>query len=201
MIRKAIVNDLDQIVDVHLVSFPDSVLSSLGRGFLKTFYKEFIIDDKGCCFVSIGDDGVAGFIVGVISPSDFFKRAFKRKWLHFALCSLRSIIKNPPIIIKLLRRAATHPNKSPKGDNIALLWYIAVLYKKRNKKIGEELVKNFLNELNRRGVEEVILATPRFNNDKVIKFYQKIGFRIKNSITTYEGREMYEFAIKLNDKL
>lgn len=198
MIRKAVIEDLQYIVDVHLASFQGFFLSSLGPSFLKTFYREFLLDEKGCCAISIEDDKVVGFVVGVVNPSKFFRRTFRKRLIPLALGTLNRLVKDPLIIIKLIRRAASYPDKSPRKDNVALLSSIAVLPEYHNKKIGEKLVKEFLREAKNKGADQVTLTTDKFNNDRVVKFYQKIGFKINKTFTSYEGREMYDFTIGLN---
>ncbi len=197
MIRKAGIDDLNEIVDIHLASFGGFFLSSLGPRFLKIFYKEFLVHNKSCCLVSIEDERVVGFVVGVLNPSEFFRCMFKKRLLHLFLGCLNSIMSNPSVVIKLIRRAATYPGKSPRSDHVALLSSIAVLPEYHSKKIGEELVKMFLKEVKGMGADEVTLTTDKFNNDKVIAFYKKLGFTLSKSFVSYEGREMYEFTLQL----
>jgi ribosomal protein S18 acetylase RimI-like enzyme len=199
MIRKASIDDLSQIVDVHLASFDGFFLSSLGPGFLMTFYQDFLLDENGCCIVCDEDGRTVGFVVGVVNPAQYFRRTFRKRFIPLALGTLKSILKDPTLIIKLLNRAITYPDKSPEKDDVALLSSIAVLPEYHNKRIGEKLVVEFIREMKNKGASEVTLTTDKLNNERVIRFYQKMGFKIDRAFKSYEGREMYDFIIGLND--
>lgn len=198
MIRKAEIHDLSQIVDVHLASFEGFFLSSLGPDFLKQFYKDFLLDENGCCIVCDEDGRTVGFAVGVVNPSRYFRRTFRRRLIPLALGTFKSILRDPAIIVKLINRAITYPEKSAKKENVALLSSIAVLPEYHNRRLGEMLVKEFIREAGDKGAMEVTLTTDKYNNDKVIRFYRKMGFKIVRAFKSYEGREMYDFTIELN---
>src|SRR3990167_510789 len=161
MIRKAEIHDLSQIVDVHLASFEGFFLSSLGPDFLKQFYKDFLLDENGCCIVCDEDGRTVGFAVGVMNPAQYFRHTFRKRLIPLALGTFKSILKDPTIIIKLINRAITYPDKSPKKNTVALLSSIAVLPEYHNKKIGEKLVKEFIREAKYKGAEEVTLTTDK----------------------------------------
>lgn len=199
MIRKAIIDDLDKIVDIHMASFDGFFLSSLGPGFLKTFYKDFLLDENGCCIVCDEDGRTVGFAVGVMNPAQYFRHTFRKRLIPLALSTIKSILRDPAIIVKLINRAITYPEKSAKKENVALLSSIAVLPEYHNRRLGEMLVKEFIREAGNKGAMEVTLTTDKFNNDRVIRFYQNMGFKIDRSFKSYEGREMYDFIIGLND--
>jgi len=198
MIRKALPEDLGDIVTIHMNGFDGFFLSSLGPSFLKTFYTDFLTDENGCCLVSVEDGRTVGFAVGVVDPSSYFRRTFRKRWPRLVLGSLGRVVKNPAVLAKLARRALTYSSSSSHGgSDSALLSSIAVLPEFHNRKIGEQLLDAFLEESARMGANEVVLTTDRHRNDKVINFYKKMGFGVKRVFTSYEGRYMYELGLDL----
>lgn len=199
MIRKALPGDLGDIVTIHMSGFDGFFLSSLGPSFLRTFYMDFLTDGNGCCLVDVEDGRTVGFAAGVIDPSSYFRRTFKRRWPRLILGSLGRVVKNPAVLAKLARRALTYPSSSSHGgSDSALLSSIAVLPEFHNRKIGERLLDAFLEESASMGASEVVLTTDRHRNEKVIAFYKKMGFDVKRVFTSYEGRYMYELALDLD---
>jgi len=199
MIRKALPGDLGDIVTIHMSGFDGFFLSSLGPSFLRTFYMDFLTDENGCCLVDVEDGRTVGFAAGVIDPSSYFRRTFRRRWPRLILGSLGRVVKNPAVLAKLARRALTYPSSSSHGgSDSALLSSIAVLPEFHNRKIGERLLDAFLEESASMGASEVVLTTDRHRNEKVIAFYKKMGFDVKRVFTSYEGRYMYELALDLD---
>ncbi|MCC6712519.1 MAG: GNAT family N-acetyltransferase [Candidatus Dadabacteria bacterium] len=199
MIRKALPDDLGDIVTIHMSGFDGFFLSSLGPSFLRTFYMDFLTDENGCCLVDVEDGRTVGFAAGVIDPSSYFRRTFRRRWPRLILGSLGRVVKNPAVLAKLARRALTYPSSSSHGgSDSALLSSIAVLPEFHNRKIGERLLDAFLEESASMGASEVVLTTDRHRNEKVIAFYKKMGFDVKRVFTSYEGRYMYELALDLD---
>ena len=198
MIRKAQPEDLGDIVRIHMSGFEGFFLSSLGPSFLTTFYSDFLTDENGCSLVCVEDGRTVGFAVGVVDPSAYFKRTFRKRWPRLVLGSLGRVVKNPAVLMKLARRALTYPSSSSHGgSDSALLSSIAVLPEFHNRKIGERLLDAFLEESAEMGAKEVVLTTDRHRNDKVIAFYKKMGFDVKRVFTSYEGRYMYELSLDL----
>jgi ribosomal protein S18 acetylase RimI-like enzyme len=187
---------IGQVVRTHLSSFRGFFLSFLGSKFLELFYKGIALSPYGVGFVYVNNSRVEGFVCGAINPHEFFRNLLKKKWLHFSLASFGAILRKPSVIPRLLR-AINQPSSSPRGDDKAILMSIGVTPHAQGKGIGKILVKNFLEELKSKGVQEVYLTTDRLNNEMVKDFYMNLGFRLKRNYSTPEGREMDEYFIKL----
>jgi N-acetylglutamate synthase-like GNAT family acetyltransferase len=67
----------------------------------------------------------------------------------------------------------------------------------RVKGIGKQLVEAFLAGMKDRGVKEVYLSTDAAGNDAVNEFYIKLGFRMRQTHTTPEGRTINEYYIRV----
>lgn len=187
--------DIDQVVDVHMISFEGFFLSFLGRDFLTQLYSSIIQDADGIAFVS-EEQRVIGFVAGTAQPSNFYRRLIIHRWWRFGLASIKPVIKNPSIISRLLR-ALKMPQSASNEANRGSLLSIAVLPEYQGKGIGELLVKVFLDESARRGLKTVDLTTDAIDNDGVNHFYKKLGFVIERSFETPEGRSMNEYLINI----
>lgn len=195
-IRKMMLEDLKEVIALHLKSFQGFFLSFLGPRFLELFYEEIILSPQGVGLVYINNNKREGFVCGAINPSQFYRNILRKKGFHFILASLGAIIKKPSIIPRLWR-ARYQPSSSLKGNDKATLMSLGVNPRAQNKGIGKILVQKFLKELKLRGVQEINLTTDRLNNENVNEFYKKLGFILRRHYTTPEGREMNEFVLTL----
>lgn len=189
--------DIQQVVAVHLASFPGFFLSFLGHRFLSIFYAGICSAPEGIAFVYPNDAGIpAGFVAGTSNPGGFYSRLLKRDWLKFALASIIPVLKKPSVIGRVAR-AVYHPSGNPIGDDVAGLFSIGVLPELQGTGAGKKLVQSFLQEASRRGCKRVFLTTDRDDNEVVNVFYQKLGFAVERQYETPEGRRMNEYWITL----
>ncbi|GAB6192081.1 GNAT family N-acetyltransferase [Desulfocastanea catecholica] len=193
-------NDLEVVVNIHLHSFPNFFLSSLGPRFLALYYAGICAAPEGIGFVYINTSGIpAGFVAGSSNPRGFYSRLLKRDWLKFALASVGAVICKPSVIGRLAR-GLFHPGSNPVGDDVAGLFSIGVLPELQGTGAGNLLVQAFLHEAAVRGCKRVFLTTDRDNNGAVNAFYKKLRFRIERQYETPEGRRMNEYWINLLEK-
>jgi len=197
MIRKLTARDVNQVVTVHLSSFPGFFLSFLGAKFLSLFYSGICSAPEGIAFVYLNDAGnPAGFVAGTSNPGGFYSRLLKRDWLKFAFASFIPILRKPSVVWRVAR-AVSHPSDNPIGDDVAGLFSIGVLPELQGTGAGKKLVRIFLDEARERGCKRVFLTTDRDNNNSVNAFYAKLGFEIKRQYVTPEGRRMNEYWITI----
>lgn len=202
MIRSMNMDDVSQVVSVHLSSFPGFFLSFLGPRFLSLYYSGIVKAPEGISLVCLNTEGIpSGFVAGSTNPRGFYSRLLKRDWIKFGLASVGPIIKKP-VAFKRIVRAFLHPAGNPPGNDVAGLFSIGVLPELQGTGAGKQLVLAFLNETRSRGCNRVFLTTDRDNNDTVNAFYEKLGFLVERQYDTPEGRRMNEYWIDLNkDKL
>jgi ribosomal protein S18 acetylase RimI-like enzyme len=196
MILPATNDDIPSIVHVHLESFPGFFLTFLGKRFLTLFYQSVLEEYTGCFYVFKEQGEVKGFVCGTSNPSGFFRRLLRRKLFSFAAASLFALLRRPSIVRRLLR-SLSYPAETTIGEHNATLMSIAVLPSAQGKHIGRELVHAFLSEMKRRTMNTVDLTTDRFQNDNVNAFYLRLGFHLKRTFVTPEGREMNEYVIEV----
>lgn len=197
IIRPMLPDDLPQVVDVHLKSFPGFFLTFLGHNFLALLYKNMQSDPEGVVLVATCNGQIKGFVAGTMYQIGFYQRLIKRQKWSFAVAALGALLKRPAIAPRLLR-ALRRPADVQHASAAACLMSIAVRPESACKGIGKQLVATFCQELARRGASSVCLTTDRDNNYRVNHFYQRLGFRLSRTYITPEGRAMNEYAMSLN---
>lgn len=191
---------IEQVITVHMRSFPKFFLTFLGPGFLKEFYSSFLVDPAGVGFV--GEDArtknVLGVIAGPVRPEGYFKRLLKRRWWAFCLASIAVVIKRPASVRRLFRAVFYRGAPLP-GPPRSLLSSIAVCPDAQKYGIGRLLVEAWSREVHRRGSSGCYLTTDAQDNDVVNNFYQKIGWKVHSSFTTPEGRRMNYYVLDFSE--
>ncbi len=209
MIRPMTMAHIDQVVSVHLRSFPGFFLSFLGPQFLRLYYESIVDYPDAAGYVCVEDDRVIGFVCGTVSPSRFYSYLLRTRWLRFALAALSAVFRNPSIVPRLVRawvyprqaseREDSYSDDAPSGVPVsATLTSIGVDPSHQYRGVGSELVAAFLENMRARGVTSVHLTTDQQDNEQASAFYQRQGFRCLSTYTTPEGRVMNEFVVELD---
>jgi ribosomal protein S18 acetylase RimI-like enzyme len=189
--------DLREVVAVHLRSFPGFFLSQMGPRFLLCLYHELLGDPSGIALVCRQGHTVWGFVAGTAEPRGFYKRLLVGRWLRFALASIVPVLRNPMIVPRLLN-AFRKTKEEPNGKGCGLLMSIAVDPEAQAGGIGTALVRGFLTECQKRGLSSVHLTTDHYENDRVNRFYSKLGFTVSRVFTTPQGRVMNDLRIEIS---
>lgn len=196
-IRKLNLYDSKKVVEIHLKSFKDFFLSSLGERFLYTYYKSCINSTEAIAICAIDEDeNLVGFSVGCIHSKGFHKRLIMENLLDFMIQGIIILFSNPKALIRLLNNLGKNTNIKDRGDYVELL-SIGVLPGFNGQGIGKELMKNFEEESRLRNAKEITLTTDLNNNNKVLEFYYKNGYSVYYDFTTYPNRKMYKLIKKL----
>lgn len=191
---------LEEVAEVHTMSFDGFFLTFLGPKFLKLLYSEVMREPESVTLIALERDSqkVIGFIVGITEQDNFYKRLAMTRAPIFALASLTAVVRRPSIIPRLLR-VFTYPQNKQKSATEALLMSLAVHPKAAANGIGHRLVSSFITQMQAQGVTQISLMTDKNNNAKANGFYRKLGFEVRQTIETPEGRWMYEYALDLAD--
>jgi ribosomal protein S18 acetylase RimI-like enzyme len=196
-IRKLNFYDTKKVVEIHLKSFKDFFLSSLGERFLYIYYKSCIESNESISICAIDEnENLVGFSVGCIQSKGFHKRLIKENLIDFIFQGIIILFSNPKAIIRLFNNLGKKINKEDNGDYVELL-SIGVLPGITGQGIGKELMKNFEEEAKMRNAKEIALTTDLINNNKVLEFYFKNGYSIYYDFIAYPNRKMYKLIKKL----
>jgi ribosomal protein S18 acetylase RimI-like enzyme len=188
--------DIDDVVAVHMRSFPGFFLSKLGAPFLLLLYRELLNDPSGIALVSKHNEEVQGFVAGTTEPKGFYRRLLTGKWISFARASLVPALRHPSFLPRLLQ-AFRKTGDEAVNEGCGLLMSIAVDPQCQTRGIGTGLVHGFLAECRQRGLSSVHLTTDRSENDRTNRFYLKLGFTVSSITTTPQGRSMNDYRIEL----
>jgi len=196
-IRDMLKDDVAQVVDIHLRSFPGFFLSFLGASFLKQFYSNMVESQYGLALVICNQSEVIGFACGSNNISGFYRDLIKTRWLKLSLASLPAILKKPPTAFRLLRATIAKPKAGVEKKAAGELSSIAVHPGWEEKGLGRALLMAFMKKMKSLGSAELTLATDRDNNNRVNAFYAQSGFALTGTYKTPEGRWINEYTINL----
>lgn len=197
LIYQASVKDVQQIVEVHLKSFPGFFLTYLGYGFLSVFYSASINDKTSIAYVAEDNNKIIGFVLGTKEPKGYYSRLLKQNWGRFGLASIWPLIKRPSIAPRLLRAYKMPSINKDYSDNVKLM-SLAVTPDAQGRGIGKELVKAFIKGSLKHGASLIYLTTDKEDNEYVNRFYLSQGFLCDNSYVTPEGRKMNIYIFDLH---
>ena len=189
IVRKAILQDIPQVVAIHEERFSGFFLSSLGNAFLKVFYTAFL--KNPALLLVLEDEGeIKGFAAGSRDNRGFFKKLLKNNIFQFGFAGLKILFSRP----MALKRMAVNSGKSEKSSLVfAELLSIATL--KNKKGYGKILLSEFEKEIAAQNIDNlpISLTTDYDENIKVVEFYKQCGYDIHEIFESFQKRKMYRF--------
>ena len=189
-------NDIKKIVTIHLNSFKDFFLSSLGKFFLETYYT-ILHKDKGTTFIGCYiDDELGGFCSIANISKGFNQRIIKSNILAFLLVGIRLLLKKPGSIIRLIKNLDKNSSPNDKGDYSEIL-SIAVSEYNQGKGIGKKLLLHAEKILTKNKFYKLSLTTDFYNNENALNFYKKNGYKVFSDFYSYPNRKMYRLIKNL----
>jgi ribosomal protein S18 acetylase RimI-like enzyme len=195
-IRALDLHHIQEVLEIHLASFPGFFLSFLGRRFLREFYSAFLHEESGVALIveEPGSNQVLGCVVGTTLPTGFFKRLLKRRWWAFSFASISALMRKPKVAPRIFR-ALFYRGEVPQGPKRALLSSIAVRPDQQGTGLGRALVAGWVEEARKRGAPGCYLTTDAENNYAVNRFYVRCGWRLESTYFTPEGRRMNRYVL------
>lgn len=195
MIRKVKNNEkslINEIVEIHLMTFEGFFLTFMGRGFLRQMYTAYTNHSSSGIFVDMEDNRVNGFLAYSENLSDLYKYMIKHHLIPFAWYSLAAFLRKPKVFMRLIR-AFLKPNESQRDEKYVELASIGVHPDVKSKGIGSNLINFLKNEVDFDTFAYITLETDVCHNEVANRFYAKNGFEIFREYKTHEGRRMYEY--------
>jgi ribosomal protein S18 acetylase RimI-like enzyme len=117
--------------------------------------------------------------------------------LAFLFQGIVILFSKPRALWRLVKNM--EKNKIRIDDGLyAELLSIAVSPNVKGLGIGKELISHFEAEAKVRGCKKIALTTDYYNNDDVVAFYKKSGYKVFYEFTTYPNRKMYKLIKKLD---
>ena len=201
VIRNMEETDLKEVVQLHIISFPEFFLTSLGKSFLFELYHNFLHFDSSICKVIQKDGYIQGFVVGSLNPEALFRNLLILKGYKFLFLAIGALIKNPVFVSGKLMYALKYRGERPeKLTNAALLSSVGINPAFAKGGLGSMLVKAFCEEAFLKNADVVYLTTDKIKNDPVNEFYIKNGFQLEGSFEKSAGRIMNRYIKYRNEK-
>ena len=188
--RNPSIEDANQLARIHLTSFPNFFLSSLGLKFLESFYRCIIISPECIGTVLCIDNKVNGFAIGNAKNQGFYKELIKRHFFELCFAGFSEIIKSPTKIIKMIKSVKSTKSIPQNLNSKPCLLSICILPNMARKGAGTMLLKNFEFNLTENNFHSYFLTTDKNGNESVNNFYLKNKFEIQFSFTQGKNRKM-----------
>lgn len=191
IIRKATINDVDTIVEIHLNAFEGFFLTSLGAEFLRFYYSCFVRSNETVTMIAEENGVIYGFSASSKFCKGFNSRLIKSNLIAFGLLSFKLLLIKPISLLRLVK------NLSKKGENVidnedyAELYSIGVCKSAQGKGVGKMLLLKSEQVMKKEGVTRVSLTTDFDNNEQAVGFYHSMGYETLYEFVTYPNRKMY----------
>ena len=192
IIRKADINDVDGIVDIHLAAFESFFLSSLGKRFLRLYYSSFINNNEGVVYCATKEEIIVGFSASSYVSRGFNSSLIKHNLFKFGIEAVILLFSRPKALVRLVNNM----NKESIDDEIkdygsyAELYSIAVSPSCQGEGVGRKLLTATEEDVKKHN-ESISLTTDFYNNDKTITFYHSLGYDNYYEFVTYPERRMW----------
>jgi ribosomal protein S18 acetylase RimI-like enzyme len=184
-IKKLNVNDTNQIAELHIKSFRSFFLTSLGKRFLKIFYKSIINHGNGIAIGIFDGDELMAFAVGTQVKSGFYSDLIKRNFLRMSLAAFPSLLGNPSKGVKLIRSILVQDTTETEILNSASLLSICVDPARGGGGIGKNILCAFEDAAFAKS-NIISLTTDAIDNDYVNSFYKKNNYKLANTFNKGE---------------
>lgn len=190
--RKLNESEYKAIALIHKKAFGDFFLSSLGIGFLNTYYKACLNEPTSIAVCAVDEIGaIYGFATGSLYASGYHKKLLINNFLSFSMSISKVIFTKPKAIIRLAKNLNKATNVDDKQDYSELL-SIAVDPEYKGTGVAKELLAIFEREAIKMGSSKVALTTDVENNERAISFYKKCNYDIYYEFISYPNRRMYK---------
>ena len=189
-IRKATINDVDTIVDIHLDAFKGFFLTSLGSAFLNFYYTCFVKSSETVTMVAEEEGIVYGFSASTKVCKGFNSRLIKNNLFAFGMLSLKMLFTSPKALIRLAKNLTKKGEGVEDNEDYAELYSIGVSKSAQGKGVGKKLLTASEEILKKEGVRRVSLTTDFDHNEQAVGFYHSMGYETLYEFVTYPNRKM-----------
>lgn len=184
-------SDIKDVVNIHIMSFENFFLTSLGKKFLTVYYNCVRKDSNGLLLGCYQDDVLIGFCAACLYSKGFNAKLISHNFLKFLWVGLQILFTKPKSLIRLFKNLTKKdPNINDNGDYSELL-SIAVNPNKQGLGVGQKLLNRLEQDLVAKSCSKLSLTTDYHNNEKTIHFYEGLGYKVMYEFISYPNRKMY----------
>ena len=190
MIKKADKSDIQNIIDLHLISFNKNHFSAVfSKEMLKRYFENLLeLNDFTLVFYDDDHNELLGYVIAGFNSQEAVNKFIKKN--YFAV--IFTLIKNPRFLSEKVSEVSekifgTKYQKKAK----CRLYLIAVNQKYKGKGIGKQLINYLENEIRKKGLNLYGLSV-RKDNKEAIGFYNQNGYKVEfeNSKSIYYIKEI-----------
>jgi len=195
VIRKAMMDDLPGIVNIHQRAFSHFFLTRLGGAFLRRYYELTLHYQSGILLVSEWPGGLDGFACGFLNPAEFYALMWRKRG-DFVLPVLSGLARHPCLaagVMQGVQKIQSSASRVP--GRFCELSSIAVAPEAGGSRLGKTLVQAFLAQAWSMDAQRVYLTTDADGNEIANALYQKSGFQHNRRFLQRKGRWMNEYTI------
>jgi ribosomal protein S18 acetylase RimI-like enzyme len=190
-------NEILALTDIHLKAFKGFFLSELGKDFLCIYYNAVRENDRGVLLGCFEGKVLLGFCAATTLSAGFNSQLVKKNFSQFAKTGVSIFCKNPKSLVRLVKNfTKSNPSVRDEG-NYAELLSIGVLPTAQGKGVGKLLLSELEKVLIERGVKQLSLTTDFHDNDKTLKFYQAMNYKIMYDFIAFPKRKMFRLIKNL----
>ena len=192
IVRKARIEDINAIVEIHQAAFKDFFLTSLGERFLSLYYSSFVNSDNGAVYCAVRGNIIVGFSAASYVSKGFNSSLIKHNLFKFGSEGFRLFFSNPNAVVRLAKNMSKESKDVSINDDgmYAELYSIAIDPDMQGGGVGR-----FLLTVTEKDVKEhndrISLTTDYYNNEKTLAFYNALGYKEYYEFTTYPERKMW----------
>lgn len=174
--RLATYDNLEQIAQVHITCFPNTMWEFLGADLVRRFYEEYLRENPLFVVASDGTQ-IIGLCMGYRRPSQArtrFMQKNKHRLIRRILFGLMTL--NTLVIRKCWQNIRPQKQCKPiqaEGDLLS----ICVVDAYKGKGVAQELIRHFEEELTIQHIADYTLSVYT-SNHRAITFYQHQGLQI-----------------------
>lgn len=187
--EKEIIND---IVAIHMETFPEFFLTFMGKGFLKQMYCSYCGHKKSGLLVAEENGKPVGFLAFSTDFSGLYKFMIRTRLICFAWFSILAFLRRPLSLFHILA-AFFKPKEVARDEKYVELSSIGVKPTIKNQGVGSKLIEALKEKVNFNEFQYITLETDAIDNEAAICFYEKNGFVKRRMYETKESRKMYEY--------
>lgn len=164
--------DADAVAALHEAALR-GLLTRLGPTAIRAYYRAAATSPFATGYVTLGDQGVEGFVLGSVAPAALRRDVLARAPVRMLVGVVIGVLRRPANV-RWLVQSFGGPG-SGYDATCAELTYLAVSPARRGRGVGRELVRAFSAAMHDAGHTRFELSVDRDNPDAG-RFYERLGF-------------------------
>ena len=180
-----------QIAKAHIKCLPESLLSDIGEGFVKGFYKSACKSEKEYLIARFENDLLAGVAFVSLDTDSMTSRLMTLKMYLSLGMSM--------VIPSIARRVFNMLTATSENSDIPELVFFYSTPEFRGKGIGKLLLQDVAEVLKARSLDTYAIKTLDSPDNRAIEFYSRNGFQMQKSFV-HAGHQYVYMTTKIMDR-